>query len=120
MNMKIRISTRVVFIFNSFVLKFPIDKRGYLQGKNEHKMYHKYKHLDLLGTFYWEKLGVVCMKRYNPIDKIDTTTVFKTKDLIPEFNFENCDLFNHENWGELDNTKYLIDYGIDESISKMY
>ena len=120
MNMKIRISTRVVFIFNSFVLKFPIDKRGYLQGKNEYKMYRKYKHLNLLGTLHWEKFGVVCMKKYNLIDDINATTVFETKDLIPEFNFENCDLLNHENWGELDDVKYLIDYGIDESISKMY
>lgn len=120
MNMKIRISTRVVFIFNSFVLKFPIDKRGYLQCKNEYNIFNKYKHLNVLGTLYWEKFGVVCMKRYNQIDNIDVTTVFNTKDLITEFNFENCDLFNHENWGELNDTKYLIDYGIDESISKMY
>ena len=118
--MKIKISTRVVFIFNKFVLKFPIDKRGYLQGKNEYKMFHKYKHLDVLGKLYWEKFGIVCMKRYKSIDDIKASKVFNTKDLIPEFNFGNCDLFNHENWGELDNINYLIDYGIDESISKMY
>jgi hypothetical protein len=31
-----------------------------------------------------------------------------------------CDLYNKANWGELNGKRYLIDYGINEEISKMY
>ena len=43
-----KISTRVVFIFSTFVIKFPISYRGYLQCKNEKKIWDKYKHTGFL------------------------------------------------------------------------
>ena len=118
--MKIRYSTRLVFIFKTFVIKIPISKRGYLQCKNEKKLYDKYKHLNLLGELYWEHYGIISMKRYNTVDLIEDNIVYDTKDKISELNIVRCDLFNPMNWG-IDNNKYiLIDYGINEDISKMY
>jgi len=42
------------------------------------------------------------------------------KDLIPALDIENCDLYNVENWGYYNGRFVLLDYGIDERISKMY
>ena len=117
----IKISTRLVFIFKNFVIKIPIDKRGYLQGKNEKVIWNKYKGTNLLGVFYWECLGIVCMKKYNVCKTdIPIKVVINLKSNIKEFDLINCDLYNYENWA-FDNAKYiLIDYGINERISKMY
>jgi len=47
--------------------------------------------------------------------------VYGLKDTIPEFNIYNCDLHRTENWGMTENLGHiLIDYGINERISKMY
>ena len=40
------------------------------------------------------------------------------KGLITEFDFDNCDLYNAENWGKDDNRYVLLDYGVSEYISK--
>lgn len=114
----IRFSTRVVFILPKIVIKIPIDKRGYLQGKNEAILYNKYKHTKLLGELISEFCGVVIMKRYKPLDsKLNPRKVKKIKQTIAELNIENCDLYNPENWGE---GHMLIDYGVNELISKLY
>jgi hypothetical protein len=119
--MKIKISTRVVFIFKDYVIKIPISIRGYLQCKQEQCIWSKYGHLGLLGELNWYKKGIVCMKRYKPVKTVNHLDVFKVKNNIKEFDFDRCDLYKHSNWGKDDNGKrILIDYGINEEISKMY
>jgi hypothetical protein len=114
----IRFSSRLVFILPKVVIKIPIDKRGYLQGKNESKLYNKYKHTKLLGELISEFCGVVIMKRYKPLSsKLNKHEVNKVKQTISELNIKNCDLYNQDNWGE---GHILIDYGINEHISKLY
>jgi hypothetical protein len=124
----IKYSTRLVFLIGNIVIKIPLSKRGYLQCKNEKRMWDKYKHLNVLGKLYWEWNGIICMKKYKPTnvlinenvahDFIDT--VVGVKHLIPEFDIDKCDLYRAENWG-IDGDDYvLIDYGINEEISKLY
>lgn len=119
--MRIKISTRLVFLIGKKVYKFPISRRGYLQCKNEKQIWDKYKNLNVLGEIYWEKFGIVCMKRYYNIDYIKSINVINVKESIPELNIDRCDLFNYKNWAcdEYCNIK-LIDYGINEYISKLY
>lgn len=119
--MKIKISTRVVTIFNKFVIKFPVSRRGYLQGKNEADLWRRYRHLGMLGKIYFEFCGIVVMKRYEPLNRpILKAYVKGIKMLIPELAVANCDLFNSANWGYDDGCLILIDYGINEQISKLY
>ena len=117
----IRISTRVVLLLPKVVIKIPISLRGYLQGKNESKLYKKYKHYHLLGRLHWEVLGIVCMKKYKVATEIRFDDVKDLKYWIPHLDIENCDLHNPKNWGYNErNNLLLIDYGINEKISKMY
>lgn len=116
----VKVSTRIVFIFKKFVIKIPISYRGYLQCKNEKILFDKYKNLDLLAELYWEKFGVICMKKYNLSKERSYEQIFKVKEKIKELDIDNCDLFKINNWGIENNKYYLIDYGINERISKMY
>ncbi len=118
--MKIRVSTRIVFILRDRVIKIPLSRRGYLQGKNEKVLWNKYKHLNMLGELRWERLGIVCMKRYEPINQVHHLDVFRIKNNIDELNIINCDLHNVKNWGQGDTRHVLIDYGINEYISTLY
>ena len=119
--MKIRISTRVVFVFKRCVIKIPISYRGYLQCKNEKELWDKYSSTGLLGKMYWYRFGLVCMKRYRRATyKIPFIEINEVKKQIPELNIVNCDLHIIENWGYQQGNYYLIDYGINERISKMY
>ncbi len=118
--MKIKVSTRVVFIFKDYVIKVPISLRGYLQCIQERNVWEKYKHLDLLGELYSYKRGIVKMKRYDPITYVDYNDIANVKESIEELNIDNCDLYNKANWGKLNGKRYLIDYGVNEEISKMY
>mgnify|MGYP003660207934 FL=1 len=102
------------------VLKFPLSRRGYLQSKNEKVIWSKYKYLYHLGVFHWEFLGVVCMKRYEPVEAIPTLTVMLAKSIIQELDIDRCDLYNPENWGIENEQHYLIDYGISQYISTLY
>jgi hypothetical protein len=68
--MKIKISTRLVFLIGNRVYKFPLSRRGFLQCKNEKKMWDKYSHTGILGKLHWERFGVVCMKRYPKANRI--------------------------------------------------
>ena len=127
-NKMIRYSTRLVFLLGKIVIKIPLSKRGYLQCKNEKKMWDKYKHLNILGKLYWEWNGIICMKKYKPtnilINEKEThkfiDTVIGVKHMIPEFDIEKCDLYRTDNWGKFGNDYVLIDYGINEEISKLY
>jgi hypothetical protein len=113
-------STRFVILFNRFVIKIPLSRRGYLQGINEKYIWDNYKDNAPLAELKWMRFGIVCQKRYTQINSIPKRVVNRYKEKIPEFNFDNCDLYNYQNWGK-DNKKYiLLDYGINENISKLY
>ena len=119
--LKIKVSTRLVFILQNIVIKIPLSRRGYLQGKNEKVLCNKYYNLNILGHLKWELLGIVCMKRYSTISKIPAEYVNFTKLTIPELNIKNCDLHNVKNWGQdIILNPILIDYGITEYISTLY
>jgi len=118
---QIKLSTRIVFVFNKLVIKIPLSRRGYLQGKNEKILWNKYNHLNILGELKWECLGVVCMKRYTLANRIPSYVVMSVKSMIPELNVINCDLHKVRNWGQDENLNpILIDYGINEYISTLY
>ena len=116
----VKVSTRIVFVFKRCVIKIPVSYRGYLQCKNEMKLFKKYKNLDFLGELYWEKYGIICMKKYELAKERPYDQILKVKENINELDIKNCDLFNHKNWGVEEDKYYLIDYGINERISKMY
>ena len=105
----LKISTRVVILIGDYAFKIPIDKRGYLQGINEKKIWDKYGQTASIAKLYWMFLGVVCQKRYNRIKHIPKMEVVNIKKIIPEFDFENCDFWNYENWGVDDNKYILLD-----------
>jgi hypothetical protein len=113
-------STRFVILFNRFVIKIPLSRRGYLQGINEKYIWDNYKDNALLAELKWMRFGIVCQKRYTQINSIPKRVVNRFKEKISEFNFDNCDLYNYENWGK-DGKKYiLLDYGVNEYIASLY
>ena len=118
--MKIKYSTRLIIVLNKIVIKIPLSKRGYLQGLNEKKIWDKYNGIAPLAELKWIYAGIVCQKRYETIRAIPNTEVINIKSLISEFNFNNCDLYNYENWGIEDHKYVLLDYGIDEDIATLY
>jgi hypothetical protein len=113
-------STRLVIIFKNFVIKIPISKKGYLQSLNEKYIWDNYNEIVSLAEFKWMRFGIVCQKKYEPVYSIPKRVVKRLKEKIPEFNFDNCDLYNHENWGIYGKRYILLDYGINENISKLY
>jgi hypothetical protein len=123
-----RYSTRLVLLLPRIVVKIPLSKRGYLQCKNEKKMWDKYKDFGILGKLYWEWNGIVCMKRYDVVELLEsekekrefTDTVFGIKHIISEFDIDRCDLHKVENWGKNNGDYVLLDYGINEEVSNMY
>jgi hypothetical protein len=118
--MKLEYSTRLVFIFKTFVIKIPLSRRGYLQGINEKFIWDKYKDIAPLAKLKWMHLGVVCQTKCFPIKFISSDKILQVKLLIEEFNFIHCDLYNPNNWGMYNDKIVLLDYGITKSISKMY
>lgn len=118
--MKITWSTRLVILTKTKAFKIPVDRRGWLQGKNEKTLWDQYKDSNLLAPLIWEFFGITCQTRIKPISEIDLDRVSQIKSYIPRFQFENCDLYNKANWGWYGGKPVLLDYGIDEEISKMY
>jgi hypothetical protein len=118
--MTIEYSTRLVFIFRTFVIKIPLSKRGYLQGINEKLIWDKYKDIAPLAKLKWMAFGVVCQTKCKPIEFISTNKISEVKLLIEEFNFDYCDLYNPNNWGIYNDKVVLLDYGITKAISKLY
>ena len=116
----IKFSTRIVILFPSFVVKIPIDRRGYLQCKNESKMWKEYKDDNSFCPIYFSFLGIIFMKRIKPITFLNYKNVRDIKDKYEVFNFSDCDLYNPVNWGYHKGKQILLDYGITEEISKMY
>ena len=117
--MQIKISTRLVFITNRYVVKIPIDRRGWLQGINERKLWSKYQSTNLVPTL-WGLGGIVCQPKASKPSNFRPYDVKKIKRKIPELNVTNCDLYNIDNWGTYNDDLVLVDYGITEEISKMY
>jgi hypothetical protein len=115
-----RYSTRFVIVLKNIVIKIPISRKGYLQGLNEKKIWDKYYDLDLLAELKWEFIGIVCQKRYSTAKSIPIGAVQYIKELMPEFGFDNCDLYNHKNWGMEDKEYILLDYGINQKIANLY
>ena len=115
-----RYSTRFVILFKNIVVKIPLNKKGFLQGYNEKKVWDKYQNKAPLANLKWMFLGIVCQRRYRTIDAIPQTEVYKIKKLIHEFDFEDCDFYNYENWGK-DGEKYiLLDYGNSPYVASLY
>ena len=116
----IKYSTRLVIILKTVVIKIPITRKGYLQGLNEKRIWNKYKNTASLAELNWMFLGVVCQRRYDTVLSIPTRVVKRNKASMPEFDFDNCDLYNPENWG-VDGKRYiLLDYGVNEYIASLY
>jgi len=118
--MNFKYSTRLIIIFRNIVIKIPVNRKGYLQGINENNIWIKYKNKAPLAELKWMFAGIVCQKRYDTIFKISDKQVKNIKALIPEFQFNNCDLYNYQNWGKDGNRFILLDYGINKYISTLY
>jgi len=116
---QIKYSTRLVVCIGRYAIKIPIEKRGYLQGLHEVRLWRKYRSKSL-APIYWGKFGIVCQRRCKPLRVFQNSLVENIRKQIPELHIENCDLFNPENWGEYNSSPVLLDYGNDESISQMY
>ena len=116
----IKYSTRLVFILRNVVIKIPVTRKGYLQGLNEKKIWNKYNNVTSLAELKWTWMGIVCQKRYNTVSSIPSEIVKGKKELIPEFDFDNCDLYNPENWGIDNKTYVLLDYGVNKYIASLY
>ena len=116
----IKYSTRLVIVLSDIVIKIPINRKGYLQGLNESKMWNKYNTIAPLAELRWMRMGVVCQKRYNEATSITDAQVRQMKGLITEFDFDNCDLYNAENWGKDGDRYVLLDYGVSEYIANLY
>ena len=113
-------STRLVIILKNIVIKIPVSRKGYLQGLNEKKIWDKYNNIDSLAELNWMWMGIVCQKRYNTVSSIPKSVVKHIKSLVPELDFNNCDLHKPENWG-IEGYKYiLLDYGVNEYIASLY
>tara|TARA_R110000765_G_scaffold139965_3_gene240312 strand:- start:342 stop:710 length:369 start_codon:yes stop_codon:yes gene_type:complete len=118
-----KLSTRLVIILKNIVIKIPLSKRGYLQGLNEKKIWDKYKDTAPLAELKGVCGGVVCQRRYALLplrESLPNKEVTNIKSLIPEFNFNNCDLYNYKNWGIFNKKYILLDYGIDKYIASLY
>lgn len=114
-------STRFVIVFDNMVIKIPISRRGYLQGLNEKYIWDKYNSVTSLAELKWMYLGVVCQKKYNAgLSRIPKRVVKRNKELMPEFDFDNCDLHNPKNWGFKGKKYILLDYGINKKIASLY
>jgi hypothetical protein len=118
--MNIKYSTRVVIILKNIVIKIPISRRGYLQGLNEKKIWDKYNNTNSLAELKWMFMGVVCQKRYTTVSLIPTRVIYYAKEVMPEFDFDNCDLYRASNWGIGDDKYILLDYGVNEYIASLY
>lgn len=114
-------STRLVIIFKHIVIKIPVSRKGYLQGLNEKKIWDKYNNLTSLAELKWMFMGAVCQKRYDAeLLTIPNIVVRRIKSIVPEFDFDNCDLYNPENWGMEGKEYILLDYGINKYIADLY
>ena len=116
----IKYSTRLVIILKNTVIKIPVSRKGYLQGVNEKKIWDKYNDIAPLAELKWTCMGIVCQKRYDTVTSIPKPVVKRIKAKIHEFDFNNCDLYNSDNWGMNGKRYILLDYGVNEYIASLY
>ncbi len=116
----IKYSTRLVFLIKDRAYKFPLSRRGYLQGKQELHIWNLYKDTGFFAPLLWERFGIVCQQRIDQLDTLPQDRLQLIRNSVSELNIENCDLHNIENWGIHNNLPVLLDYGINERISSMY
>lgn len=117
--MQIKVSTRVVFLTQRWAIKIPIDRRGWLQGLNERKLWAKYRSR-MLVPIHWSLGGIVIQPRVEQNTPPTKETIKRIKSEIEELDVKNCDLYNVANWGQWMGRPVLLDYGITEQVSQMY
>ena len=116
-----KISTRLAILLKGIVIKIPLEYKGMLQGINEKIIWKKYKDVAPLAELKCELLGIIIQKKYKHVDFIPMEEVEKIKAIIPEFQFENGDLWNYENWGVDEEGNYiLLDYGNSKFVASLY
>ena len=115
-------STRLVFLIGKRVYKFPLNKRGYLQSKNESMIWNKYKETNLRVPLVWERYGIVCQERAVPIEEFSITHLLRVKSTIPELNKNHSmrDIETMRNWGIYKDEVVLVDYGLSEEDAHLY
>ena len=114
-------STRLVIILKNIVIKIPINRKGYLQGLNEKKIWDKYNSVVYLAELKWMFMGIVCQKKYDTeLLVVPNIVVKRIKSIVKEFDFDNCDLHNSKNWGMEGKEYILLDYGINKHIASLY
>ena len=98
--MKIKVSTRVVFLLKNIVIKIPISYRGYLQCKNEKFIWDKYKHTGMLAELHSERFGIIVMKKYPSANRVPEYVVHGIKSEISEFDIFGSyfDSYAHARW----------------------
>jgi hypothetical protein len=116
----IRTSSRIVILTPSRVYKIPVNLRGWLQGINEQIVWNNFKGTKRLAPLLWSVGGFVCMRRVKTVTYVPPYIVKEVKQEIPIFAFENCDLWNVENWGTFGHEFVLLDYGINRRVAAMY
>ena len=118
--MRIKLSTRLVIITRFYAVKIPIDLRGWMQGRNEVKLWSKYGHRERFVPLIWSIGGIVCQPKVPLYTGKIWSHATSIKNRIPELNIGNCDLYCQENWGVYEGEVMLLDYGISHRVSKMY
>ena len=118
--MKLKISTRLVLVIGEVAIKFPLGRRGYLQGKNEKDLYSRYAETGMLAPLLWERFGITCLQRCDMAPSLPEEAILEIKRRIPELDIKRCDLYNIDNWGTRGGKPILIDYGVSEYISTLY
>ncbi len=118
--LSIKYSTRLVFLIKDRAYKFPLSRRGYLQGKQESRIWNQYKDTGFFAPLLWERFGIVCQQRIDQLDTLSYDRLRLIRNTVSELNIENCDLHNIENWGIHNNLPVLLDYGINERIASLY
>lgn len=116
----IKISTRLVLLIGNWVVKIPIDRRGFLQCKNEKRLSREWSDKLPLLPIHKSIGPVLIQRRVHPLHGAPLETIQLLKSRIPEFQFDNCDLHNPENWGLTSRGPVLLDYGIDPYIATLY
>lgn len=118
--MKVKISTRVVFLIGDVAVKIPVGRRGWIQGWNERKIWAKYAETGLLVPLIGSFGPVILQRRVEEVVHVCPITIARVKFQIEEFRFDRCDLWNPANWGRMNGEIVLLDYGIDRRVAGMY
>jgi len=116
----IRISTRLVLLTPRRAYKIPLDRRGWLQGRNERRIWDQYQGTNYLAPLLWSCGGFICMERVDPADQVSGWDRMKVRRAVPPLACRNGDLHRVENWGKHQGRTVLLDYGISSRVAAMY